>query len=288
MKEKEIKIFCMVADCGNCSEVARALGMSPSSILRTIERIEKELGTLLFYRDKTLLTLTVNGTFIRNQLEREMSISQQLARFIKEQHTNPVRIGYSFPASRHLVFPNIYRLRQFLPEVRITLVQEDKYWIRHLLSEGELDIAVLPDRISFGNYRIIETVSDYDWIAAVPSGVPLSDRRYLEPSDLKGIPLLVPIETTCAAAISEWFGDSNKLNNADTYNNMETLTGLINNGFGYGFAPVMECSYLHNFNISTYICHPKIVTSIYVYMKCKNDLSDTLRKTMDHYKAGIR
>ena len=284
MTEEGWEIFSLVAECGSNSEAARILHISQSSVSRAITKLENKYNTKLLNRDTTPFSLTKSGAFLKDRIDRGMSISQQLTRFIQEQNSEQIRIGYAFPVSWHLIATYVLKIKQTNPGIRIIVYQEDKFRLRYLLSEGQLDLAVLPDKLCLSEYRIIETISDLDWGVAAPCGVPISDKKYVEPEDLTDLPLLIPVELTCADAIAEWYGDRSMIRNADTYNNMETMTGLINNGFGYGFVPKIEQSILNKHDISVHVCYPRIVTTVYVYTRVVNDGSDVLRRLLDPYR----
>ena len=288
MTEEGWEIFSIVAECGSNSEAARILNISQSSVSRAITRLENKYNTKLLNRDSTPFTLTRNGAFLKDQIDRGMSMSQQLTRFIQEQNSEQIRIGYAFPVSWHLIATNICKIKQTDPGIKIIVYQEDKFRLRYLLSEGQLDLAILPDKLCLSEYTITETISDLDWGVAAPCGVPISDKKYVEPEDLTDLPLLIPVELTCADAIAEWYGDRNKIHNADTYNNMETMRGLINNGFGYGFAPKIEQYDLYKHDISVHVCYPRIVTTVYVYTRTAGGGSDILMKLLELYKNKIR
>ena len=288
MTEEGLNIFNMVAECGSNSEAARILHIPQSRVSRTITRLENQFGTKLINRDTTPFTLTKNGCFLKYQLDRGMSLSQQLNRFIEEQNLQQIQIGYSFPVSWKIISRQVYRLKQFDPKIKICVSGKDQFQLRRLLSEGQLDFAISPDKLHYPDYHLIEIIDDYELGLVAPSGIPLTKRRFVERDDLIRYPLLIPDEKNSAQAIAEWIGNLIYLRNFDTYNNLETMIGLINNGFGVGFAP-KEDRYLFDVpRLTYYVSHPKIVIPLYVYTRWKRDMSDELRMFLDFYEERIR
>jgi len=57
-----IRIFIKVAECGSFSKAATVLAMSPSSVSRQVDKLERHLSTLLFRRSTRRLTLTDGGS----------------------------------------------------------------------------------------------------------------------------------------------------------------------------------------------------------------------------------
>ena len=228
MTEEGLEIFSIVAECGSNTEAAKILRMSQSSVSRALSRLEAKYNTKLLNRDSYPFTLTKNGIFLKDRIDRGLSVSQQLSRFIEEQNIKQLKIGYSFPVSLQLISESICRLKRYEPDIRICLDQVDRFSIHSKLSEGLLDIAVLPERLYLSEYRIIHSISDYDWGIAVPSGIPLTSGNYIEPDDIAGFPLTVPADSVCTEAIFEWCGNRINLRYADTYNDLDTCIRLIN------------------------------------------------------------
>lgn len=288
MTEEGLEIFSLVAECGSNSEAARILNISQSSVSRAISRLGAGFNTKLLNRDSTPFTLTKSGAFLKNQIDRGMSMSQQLSRFIQEQDTAQVKIGYTFPVSCHLISKYLTALKMYCPEIKITALLEDKYLIRYYLSEGQLDFAVIPDKFNLSEYRIMDVIEDFDWCFAAPSGVPVTRNKYVEPEDIAGLPILLPTEITCSDAITGWYGDRNTISNPDSYNSTGTLKELIKGGCGYGFIPRAEQDHLETKDTSVYVCYPRIVTTIYIYTRKNINTNEALRKCMNLYKTKFK
>lgn len=60
-RAREMVIFVAVAKCGSFSAAGRILGLTPSAVSRTIDRIEARLGVRLMLRTTRVLTLTAEG-----------------------------------------------------------------------------------------------------------------------------------------------------------------------------------------------------------------------------------
>lgn len=277
MADEGLDVFRTVADCGNNAAAARVLNKDPSCISRTISGLEKDYDTKLFDRRRKPFTLTESGLFLVNMIDNGLSTEQKLRRFVEERSSRQIRIGYSFPFSWHTLSRKISKLKRNDPDIMFRVSFADKTHIRNLLFENQLDLAVLPDKLHFRDYKIFEIISEYEWGVAVPSGVPVTDKQYVEPYDLEMLPLLVPAEQTCTEAISMWFGDSIKALRADSYDSTETMIGMMNEGFGYAFAPRADIPTLSKNNISFYPCSPKIMTSLYVYTRWNKDMSEELK-----------
>lgn len=277
MADEGLDVFRIVAGCGNNSAAARLLKKDPSRISRMITGLEKDYGTKLFDRNSKPFTLTESGLYLVNMLDNGLSTNQKLKRFVDERETKNISIGYAFPFSWNMLSDKINRIKQTDPDIMISVIFANKSHIRDLLFEKQLDLAILPDKLFFRDYRTLEIIKEYEWGVAVPEGVPVCPRRYVEPDDLRKIPLLIPGEETCVDAIKEWFGGSFRLIRADMYTSTEIMVGMINGGFGYAFTPKADLPTLTRYNISFFSCSPGIRTSLYVYTRRPQDMSEQLR-----------
>lgn len=281
MTYKDLYVFRTVADCGNIREAARRLNTKPSTVSRKMSSLESDTGSKLMNRDCQPITLTEDGLYLVNMIDDGLSTTQKLRSFREKRQSCQLNIGYAFPVSWDMLSYKLYKLKQTNPHVNAMVRSADKIRIRNLLIEGQLDLAILPDKLFFRNYRIIEEINNYEWGFAAPCGVPLSDRDYLIPEDIEGVPLLIPFEINCAAAIRKWYGDDIRMNISCTYNCQELLINMISSGFGYGFAPRLVKRKLERFNITYYMLSPKLETNLYVYCKWQNDASEILQKFLN-------
>lgn len=60
-EDSRIKIFTAVVEEGSFTLAAKSLGISQPAVSQNIAEIEKEIGTLLFERNRGSVTLTANG-----------------------------------------------------------------------------------------------------------------------------------------------------------------------------------------------------------------------------------
>lgn len=61
LEDFRIRVFCKVAECGNFTEAARALGVSQPAVSQNIAELEKQVGQPLFVRTRGCATLTKQG-----------------------------------------------------------------------------------------------------------------------------------------------------------------------------------------------------------------------------------
>src|SRR5688572_11011430 len=66
----DLATFARIADLGSLTQAARALGLTPSSVSRSLKRLEERLGTRLLHRTTRQVALTEEGARFHRQVQR--------------------------------------------------------------------------------------------------------------------------------------------------------------------------------------------------------------------------
>lgn len=138
----EIATFVVVVECGSFSAAARKLGSTPSSVSRSVSRLEQALGVKLLYRTTRKLRLSDTGNEVyRSAAGMVESARQVLSLSGGAQHEPQGRVTLSVPkAIGHVVIhPLIPAFLARYPEIDICLRMEDRYM--DLIDDG-IDLAL--------------------------------------------------------------------------------------------------------------------------------------------------
>lgn len=138
--------FLTVAREGNISHAAQKLYISQPSLSQHISKLEEALGTKLFDRSKTPLSLTPAGELYRSYLESSDFLYQKFQSDLSDLHTKSsltVNIGFgSWRGS--ILLPDV--LPEFLelhPETQVFLHEYPVNELAALVREGDVDFAVM-------------------------------------------------------------------------------------------------------------------------------------------------
>ncbi|KUM40021.1 LysR family transcriptional regulator [Pseudomonas sp. EpS/L25] len=141
--------FARAGSLGSYTAAARALGVSPSAISKSIQRLERQLGLALFIRTTRSLSFTTEGRDLHERvltLLRQAEEIEQVARAARADPSGTLRIAASLPLGLHLIAPVLATFRQRHPRVSIDLRLSDQ---RVDLAEDGIDLAIrlgdLPD-----------------------------------------------------------------------------------------------------------------------------------------------
>jgi DNA-binding transcriptional LysR family regulator len=141
--------FARAGSLGSYAAAARALGITPSAVSKSVQRLEQQLGVALFTRTTRSLALTSEGRDLHERalrLLRDAEEIEQAAVRARAEPAGSLRIAASFPVGLHIIAPMLPAFRHRHPAVMIDLRLDD----RHVdLVEDGIDVAVrigdLPD-----------------------------------------------------------------------------------------------------------------------------------------------
>jgi DNA-binding transcriptional LysR family regulator len=134
--------FARAGSLGSYAAAARALGITPSAVSKSVQRLEQQLGVVLFTRTTRALALTSEGRDLHERalrLLRDAEEIQQAAVRARAEPAGTLRIAASLPVGLHLIAPMLPAFRAQHPAVSIDLRLDD----RHIdLIEAGIDVAV--------------------------------------------------------------------------------------------------------------------------------------------------
>jgi len=134
--------FARAGSLGSYTAAARALSASPSSISKNIQRLERQLGVVLFTRTTRSIALTPEGRDLHERVLRLLRDAEEIEQAAKRARAQPggtVRIAASLPVGLHLLAPLLPLYRQRHPDVKIDLRLGDEHV--NVIDEG-VDIAL--------------------------------------------------------------------------------------------------------------------------------------------------
>lgn len=134
--------FARAGSLGSFTAAAHALGISPSAVSKSIQRLETHLGVALFTRTTRSLTLTAEGRDLHERavrLLREAEEIEQAAMVARSEPAGSLRIAASLPVGQHVIAPALPAFRRSHPRVSVDLRLSDR--MVDMVDEG-IDVAV--------------------------------------------------------------------------------------------------------------------------------------------------
>lgn len=134
--------FARAGSLGSYSAAARSLGISPSAVSKSVQRLEQQLGVPLFARTTRALSLTPEGRDLHERatkLLHDAEEIEQIAMAARDEPSGTLRIAASLPIGLHLIAPLLPAFREKHPKVTIDLRLDDQLVD---IIEQRIDIAI--------------------------------------------------------------------------------------------------------------------------------------------------
>lgn len=152
---RSLKQFVSLAECLHFGRASDACHVSPSTLSRSIRRIEEELGAIFFERNNRSVALTQAGSLFLGYARDSLDQWDQLRNALMDesgQLSGEVRMYCSVTASYSFLFDILSRFRAEHPQVEIKLHTGDPEDAMARILAGDEDIAIgaKPDRLPAG------------------------------------------------------------------------------------------------------------------------------------------
>ena len=180
MDFRQLQYVLKVAECGSITKAANELYMAQPSLSSYIGKVEKELGVLLFDRSVNPIQLTLAGEEYVKEARRMLYIQEQLQKKlqdISQVSRRRVRIGISHERGIFMLPRILPVFRERFPEVSVEVVPGSHKKLSSLLSEGMLDIVMLPTIEKTADFRYIDVYEEEIMVCA-GAGIVRSEHLY--------------------------------------------------------------------------------------------------------------
>jgi DNA-binding transcriptional LysR family regulator len=147
-RARELEVFEAAVSGGSLSAGARALGLTPSAVSRTIDRLETRLGVRLMLRSTRVLTLTAEGQAYLSAARRILADLDDAERQIADQGAprGRLRVSAAFSHGRLCVVPLLKEFASLYPHIVVDISLTDAIVD---VAGGQADVAIrfgiLPD-----------------------------------------------------------------------------------------------------------------------------------------------
>jgi LysR family transcriptional regulator, hydrogen peroxide-inducible genes activator len=191
MELYQIRYFLALSEALNFTHAAERCNVTQPALSRAIQRLEEELGGLLFRRERSQTHLTDLGRLVKPQLEdilHQTDAASRAARaFLKLEHA-PLSVGVmcTIGPARFVSFLTEFRKKN--PGIRLTLLEAPPQRLSELLLDGKIDVAIMAQPEPF--HERLDTM-------------PLYAERFVI-----GFPVNHPFEARNAVALRETDGQS--------------------------------------------------------------------------------
>jgi DNA-binding transcriptional LysR family regulator len=192
----EIRYFLALSKTLNFTKAAEICNVSQPALTRAIQKMEDELGGLLFSRERNNTHLTELGRLLEPHLTevlaRTQAAKETATRFLRLDSAQ-LRLGVMCTIGPVRFVSFLGRFRVDNPGVDITLVEAVPDRLCELLMKGELDVALLARPDGFAAPLQPQPLYQERFVIACSAGHPFARQNVVRVADLDGQPYLARI-----------------------------------------------------------------------------------------------
>ncbi|CAN5144926.1 LysR substrate-binding domain-containing protein [soil metagenome] len=140
-RARELEVFAAAVQGGSFSAAGRTLGLTPSAVSRTIDRIEARLGVRLMLRTTRILTLTAEGQTYLGAARRILADLDDVEGQIAYQGAprGRLRVSAAFSHGRLCIVPLLGDFARLYPHILVDISLTDAIVD---IAGGQADVAV--------------------------------------------------------------------------------------------------------------------------------------------------
>ncbi|SEI89738.1 DNA-binding transcriptional regulator, LysR family [Bhargavaea ginsengi] len=184
---RDLNIFREVAEQRSFTKAGERLFIAQPSISKTIQRLELELGLVLFNRNKKQLSLTDAGEIVYQYSKSQLTVIQQMQ--LKLNELSEIMVGTISIGLPQIIgtflFPSVWRVfSERYPGVTIQIEEKGGLVTERLVEKENLDVAFVVLPVQNPNLNIMRIYED-QFVVCVPSTHPLSNREVISLIELE-------------------------------------------------------------------------------------------------------
>ena len=247
----QLKIFWTVAQASSFTKASKILGLAQPSLSQQISKLEDEVGSLLFKRGRSKMSLTEAGQYLQRRSEVVLSGIEETMVGLRQFGSGQkglISIGLLSSVARNLLPSASEELAKKFPDIELDILEISPAEAIDLLYGRQLSVAVLAEDsiaksiLSFSKSDLFED----PYVLAVPKNISLEKIKEIEDlkksKESKVLNNIIQFEfgNQHKKRIEEWFTsvlpDSRVFAKTRTY---EVALSMVQSGRGVAIVPAL-------------------------------------------------
>lgn len=194
MTLRRIRYYVAVAEAGSVSRAARELGISQSAVTDAIKTLEQITGAALFRRHAKGVSLTHEGhQFLRHahRILATVADAQRALATSAQAVSGTLNLGITPLVAGYYLADLLAHYRRVFPNVVVDTVEDKRWYVEHLVVNGEMDVAVM----------LVSNLEDQDALQSeilvrspcrlwLPANHPLLEAERITLADIASAPMI--------------------------------------------------------------------------------------------------
>ncbi len=285
MELRVLEYFLAIAREQNISAAAEFLHLSQPTLSRQIKDLEESLGKQLFIRGNRKITLTEEGMILRKRAQEILDLVKRCEDEITlsdDISEGDIYIGAGETEAIRLLAQAVYQLQTDYPKIRFHIASGDTTDVLERLDKGLYDFGVLLSNVDTSKYEYLEIPYKDTYGVLMRKDSPLSNKKFIEPKDLEGLPLIINRNIYDGDPLTSWMKKSrNEMNIVATYNLIFNASIMVEEGLGYALGLDKIINVSGHSNLCFIPLSPSLKISMYLIWKKYQKLSRPSEKFLD-------
>lgn len=232
MELSDLTVFRTVVEEGGISAAAARLHRVPSNVTARIKKLEAEMGTPLFVREKNRLTISQAGAQLMGYAEKILNLAEEAVNQL--QHTMPrgkLLIGSMESVAATRLARWLSEYHEIYPTVEISLQSGPTGALIEDVLKGTLDIAFVADPPEDPRLCSVPVIRE-TLVLVSHSG----HKAVRHPDQLEGSPTLLGFNARCAyrKRLEQWLAQGKRAYQVVEIGSYHTLLSCAAAGMGVG------------------------------------------------------
>ena len=241
MEMHEVRYFLAVCDTLNFTRAAERCNVSQPSLTRAIQKLEAELGGLLFRRERAATHLTDLGLLVRPQLEqiaKDAAVVKSTANSFLRMKNAPLSFGIMCTIGPLRCVGFLSRFQKDHPGIELTLTEDTPPRLTELLQQGKIDVAVMAQPEPFPERFDVHLLYRENFVVGFPPGHRFEAMNAVRVADVAGESYLSRINCEYYDQISDLCVKCNApLKDAYRSEREDWIQSMVMAGMGICFLP---------------------------------------------------
>lgn len=237
------KVFYITAKNESITAAAKELFVTQPTVTHCIQKLEEELGCVLFIRGKKGVKLTAEGTTLYKHVAVAYEHITQAEKEINELKMfkkGEIILGASETTLHHFLFPYLKKYKKKYPNIRLKIHNSSTPTMLEALRNNKLDCAILVFPLSYNEDGFeINTLSLFQDIAIAGMEYKQLDKVPLSLKDINEYPIITIDKGTMTNTIlKKIFSDNGLVLQPDIeLATTDLIVPTVVNNLGIGFVP---------------------------------------------------
>jgi LysR family transcriptional regulator, low CO2-responsive transcriptional regulator len=240
----QLHTFLEIVRLKSFSKAAQTCYRTQPAISAQVRQLEQELGTSLFERLGTKISLTTAGKIFGEYAEQILDLRRRAQDSINELERVPrgELVIAANEATCIYVLPGVFAeyIKKF-PNVQLSVDRSYGSRVVEAVNDNLADFGITQLPVQEKKLQVVKIHSD-EIILLLPAKHPLAHRRQVTPRDLIGLPLLMPKSGTTRSRLDVWMEPvESEIQIAMELDSTEMIKRFVMSGLGISFLAASNC-----------------------------------------------